>query len=85
MAAHTIFFFALMVIGGTALFILLSPVINEFITMSNVLITGIGMSDTYFTYQGFNIGLWLAVPFILVVSLGLWGVVRIIELRGEFQ
>lgn len=85
MAAHTIFFFALMVVGGTALFIFLSPVVNEFITMSNALISGIGMSETYFVFQGFNIGLWVAIPFILIFSLGIWGIVRIIELRGEFQ
>lgn len=78
-SAYVIYFFALMFIAISAIWILVSKFTNEFILAVNGLI-GVGMMTAAFV-QNFNfaIAVFMAIPLVSLLSLVIWGFAKIIE------
>lgn len=78
-SAYVIYFFALMFISTSVIWVFLSKFTNEFIIVVNGLI-GDGMMTSMFV-QNFNFvtSVFMAIPLISLFALVVWGFVRIIE------
>lgn len=78
-SAYVIYFFGLMFISTTVIWIFMSKFTNEFLIVVNPLISD-GMMTTLFVQNfSFVIDVFKAIPLIVILSLVIWGIVKLIE------
>lgn len=78
-SAFVIWFFALMFISTSAIWIFMSKFTNEFLLVVNGLISD-GMMTTIFVQNfNFTVSVFMAIPLISLLSLVIWSVVKVIE------
>ena len=82
-SAYVIYFFAIMFLATSAMYIFMSQFTNQFILVVNGLI-GDGMMTTIFV-QNFNfvVSVFTAIPIISLFALVIWGFVHIQEEKNR--
>lgn len=83
MVAYAIFFMVIIVCAVGLMSITLNVAINEVIKVLNPFISAGEVSSQFVTYWSFAIGLLVAFPFLVLIALTAWMVVRAIERRQE--
>ncbi len=83
MAAFAIFVIVLVLCGVGLITIALNTGIDEVITVMNPFIAAGDVSKQFITYWNFVIGLLIAFPFLVLIALTAWAIVRAIERRQE--
>jgi len=78
-SAYVIYFFALMFIATSAIWIFMSKFTNEFILVINTLIGDGTMTAIFVQNFNFVLGVFTAIPLISLFSLVIWSFVKIIE------
>lgn len=78
-SAFVIYFFAIMFISTTLVWILLSQFVNEFTVVINDLIIQGMMTSIFVQYFVFVVDVFGVIPFIVFISLIIWSFVRLIE------
>ena len=78
-SAYVIYFFALMFIATSAIWIFMSKFTNEFILVVNNLIGDGTMTAAFVQNFNFVLAVFTAIPLVSLFSLVIWGFVKIIE------
>lgn len=78
-AAWVIYFFGLMVIATSFIYIIISRFVNELILVVNPFITDGTMTTLFVQNFNFVVSIALSIPLISLLSLVIWGFVKINE------
>ena len=82
MAAFAIFFIILVIAGVGLYSIAFNVAVDEIITQTNPFITAGELSTEWAGYWNFAIGLLVALPFLAMIALTIWSMVRAISRRN---